>query len=261
MLLFGQTLPFVEEFILAAQRAYLGFRSVGEDQESIVVEQVGNGVLIVGIVVGVCILHIYGVLLQFDEQQRDTVDKTDNIRTATVQITVDLQLLNGEEVVVSGVFEVDDGGVLAFRFASGFLHGDGDTVTNEEIFFLVDLQQRRCGQAVLQGALSLVHLGRGDPRIQAQQSLPKIPGQQDILIAFTAKRAVFAQLLSIVGKSYIPAKLVMEQMTSTFLHKYVFGIVIAHIVASYRLYQDNSQKRSIPLCLLGGTWFLSQYSK
>ena len=80
---------------------------------------------------------------------------------------MDLQLLDGEEMVVAGGFKVDDGGVLGFRFAAGFLHGDGDTVTNKEIFFLVDLQQGGGGQAVLQCTLSLVHLSRGDPRIQA----------------------------------------------------------------------------------------------
>ena len=44
LFLLRQTLPFMEELILAAQRTDLGFRSIGEDQESVVVEQMGNGV-------------------------------------------------------------------------------------------------------------------------------------------------------------------------------------------------------------------------
>lgn len=36
---------------------------------------------------------------------------------------------------------------------------------------------------MLQFALSLIDLCGSDPRIQAQQSLPKIPGQQNFLVA------------------------------------------------------------------------------
>ena len=68
LLLLGQTLPLVEELILAAQSTDFRFRSVGEDEESVVVEQMGNGVLIIGVVIGVGILHVHGVLFQFDKQ-------------------------------------------------------------------------------------------------------------------------------------------------------------------------------------------------
>ena len=232
LFLLRQTLPFMEELILAAQRTDLGFRSIGEDQESVVVEQMGNGVQIVGVVVGIGILHIHGVLLQFDEQQRNPVDKADNIRAAAVQVAVDLQFLDGEEMVVIGIPEVDDRGIFGFCPAAGLLHGDRDTIPNEEIFLLVDLQQGGGGQSVLQCALSLVHLSGCNPRIQAQQSLPKIPGQQNLPVALAAKRAVFAQLLRVVGKSDLPAKLILKQVTSAFLYKYVFGIVVAHGVTS-----------------------------
>jgi len=232
LFLLRQTLPFMEELILAAQRTDLGFRSIGEDQESVVVEQMGNGVEIIGVVVGVGILHVHRVLLQFNKQQRNPVDKADNIRTAAVQVAVDLQLFDGEEMVVIRIPEVDDRGIFGFCPAAGLLHCDGDAVTNQEIFFLVDLQQGGGGQSVLQCALSLVHLSGCNPRIQAQQSLPKIPGQQDLLVALAAKRAVFAQLLRVVGKSDLPAQLILKQVTSAFLYKYVFGIVVAHGVTS-----------------------------
>ena len=68
LFLFRQTLPLVEELIFAAQRADLGFRSVGEDQKSVVVKQMRNGILIVGVIVGVGVLHIHRVLFQLYEQ-------------------------------------------------------------------------------------------------------------------------------------------------------------------------------------------------
>ena len=210
LFLLRQALPFMEELILAAQRTDLGFRSIGEDQESVVVEQMGNGVEIIGVVVGVGILHVHRVLLQFNKQQRNPIDETDNIRAAAVQVTVDLQLFDGEEMVVIGIPEVDDRGIFGFCPAAGLLHGDRDTIPNEEILLLVDLQQGGGGQSVLQCALSLVHLSGCNPRIQAQQSLPKIPGQQNLPVALAAKRAVFAQLLRVVGKGDLPAKLIFE---------------------------------------------------
>jgi len=150
LFLLRQTLPFMEELILAAQRTDLGFRSIGEDQESVVVEQMGNGVEIIGVVVGVGILHVHRVLLQFNKQQRNPIDETDNIRAAAVQVTVDLQLFDGEEMVVIGIPEVDDRGIFGFCPAAGLLHGDRDTIPNEEILLLVDLQQGGGGQSVLQ---------------------------------------------------------------------------------------------------------------
>ena len=65
---------------------------------------------------------------------------------------------------------------------------------------------------MLQFVLGLIDLRGGEPRIQAQQSLPKIPGQQDLFIAFAAKGAVLAQLLRVVGKGDLPAQLGMEQI-------------------------------------------------
>ena len=187
-----EPLPLVEKLVLAAKCAHLGLQSVGEDQEGVVVEQVGDGVQIVGVVVGVGVLHVHPDGFQFHKQQRDAVDKAHNIRPAAVQIPVDFQFPDGEEVVVVWVLEVDNGGVFLLCPAAGLLHGNGDAVPNQEILFLVDLQQGCGGQAVLHEPLGLVQLGGGEPGIQAQQSLPKIPGQQNFLVAFAAQGAGFA---------------------------------------------------------------------
>ena len=153
----------MEELILAAQGPHLGLHAVGENQKGVVIEQMRNGVQIVGVVVGIGILHVHRVLLQFDEQQRNPVDKADNIRTAAVQVAVDLQLFDGEEMVVIRIPEVDDRGIFGFCPAAGLLHCDGDAVTNQEIFFLVDLQQGGGGQTMLQFALGLIDLCGSDP--------------------------------------------------------------------------------------------------
>ena len=97
--------------------------------------------MIVGVIVGIGILHIHRVLFQLYEQQRDAVDKANDIRAAAVQIAVDLQLLDGEEPVVVRILKINDSGALFFRFSAGLFDGDRDTVPDQEILFLVDLQQ------------------------------------------------------------------------------------------------------------------------
>ena len=145
---------------------------------------------------------------------------------------MDLQLFDGEKMVVIGIPEVDDRGIFGFCPAAGLLHGDRDTIPNEEILLLVDLQQGGGGQPIFQSALGLVHLSGCNPRIQAQQSLTKIPGQQDLPVALAAKRAVFAQLLCIVSVGNLPAQLPLQQLPSGFLNEDVFGVVVAHGVTS-----------------------------
>ena len=102
---------------------------------------------------------------------------------------MNFQFLDGQEVVVVRVLEVDDLGPLLLGFAVGALDGDG-----------------------LHLLLGLVHLGGGEPRVQALQRLPKIPGEQDLLIAGPAEGAVPAQLLRVVGIDHLPAQLPLQQM-------------------------------------------------
>ena len=182
----------MKKLVLAAQRAHLGIGAVGENQEGVVIKQTGDGVQIVGVVIGIGVLHVHSSGLQFHEKQRNSVDKTHNIRPAAVEITVDFHLPDSEEVVVRRILEVNDGGIFLLCSASRSFYGDGDAVPDQEILFLVDLQQGGGGQAALHEPLGLFDLSGGEPRIQAQQSLPKIPGQQDFLVALAAQSAGFA---------------------------------------------------------------------
>ena len=235
LVLLRKALPFVEKFIFAPQSTHLGLCPVGEDQKGVVIKQVWNGVQVVGIVVCVSIPHIYGVLFQLHKQQRQAIDKAHNIRPAAVQVSVDFQLLNGKEVVVPRILKVNHHSVLRFRPATGLFHRNGNSVPNQEVFFLIDLQQRGSGQVPLHDFLGFFHLPRGNPRIQPQQSLPKIPGQQNLFIAFAPKAAVFAQLFRIVGKGNLPPQLPLQQLAGGFLDEDIFGIVVAHKITCFLL--------------------------
>lgn len=183
----------MEELIFASQRAF-GLHAITEHQEGVVVEQVGNGVQIVSVVVVVGVLHIHGILFQFHEQKRNAVEKAHNIRSAAVVVTVDFQLLDGQEVVSdwSPMLEIHHR-PLDLRAATGLFDGNGNAIPDIAILLLVDLHEGGGGQAAFHLLLGLVHLHGGDPGIQRFQGLPEITGQEDVLVAFAAKGTVFTR--------------------------------------------------------------------
>ena len=75
-------------------------------------------------------------------------------------------------------------------------------------------------------------MGGGEPRVQALEGPPKIPGQQDFTVACPAEGAVLAQLLRVVGIGHLPAQLLLQQVPGRLLDENVFGVVVAHRIAS-----------------------------
>ena len=195
----------MKEFVLAAERAHLGFYAVGKDEESVVVEQMRNGIQIVGIVVGIGVLHIHRGLFQLHKQQGNAVDKAHDVGAAVVEIAADFQLLDGQKMIAFRVLKVNQCRPLFLCFPTGALYRNGNPVPDEIVFFLVDLHEGGCGKAALQLAHGLLCLACREPRIQPRERLLHIPGQQDFMITPAAKRAAFPQTLCVVGKDDLPA--------------------------------------------------------
>ena len=232
-----EALPLMEELILTAERADLGLHPVREDQKGVVIEEVRDRVQIVRVVVGVGVLHVHRGVFQLHEQKRQAVDKAHDIRPAAVEIAVDLHLFHREEAVLRWVLEIDHQGAALLRAPVGAADGDGDAVAQEEVFvaqeevfLLVDLQERRGGEPLLQRSDGLADLGGRDPGVEFLQRSAEIPFQQDLFVACPSQRAVFPQHFLVVGIDHIPAQLVMQQIPRSLLDKDVFGIVIRHSV-------------------------------
>ena len=60
----------MEEFVLAAQRSDFRLDAVGENQERVVIEQMGDRVEIVRVIIDVGVLHVHGVLFQLNDSRR-----------------------------------------------------------------------------------------------------------------------------------------------------------------------------------------------
>ena len=104
----AQALPLAEELIRTAQRSDFGLQPVGEHHKGVVIEDLGNGVLIVGVVVLICTQHVLVVALELDEQQRHTVDEAHEVAAAAVHGTLYPQLLCRHEAVHPRMLEVED---------------------------------------------------------------------------------------------------------------------------------------------------------
>ena len=113
-------------------------------KKGIIVEQLRNGIEIISVIVYVGVLHVHGGLFQLNEQQRNAIDKAHNVRSAAVQLRVDLHLSYGEEVVVFRVFEVDHRRASDFGASIRPLDRHRDAIPQQKILFLIDLHQG-CG--------------------------------------------------------------------------------------------------------------------
>ena len=202
----------MEKLIFAAERADLGLHAVGENQESVVIEQVRDGIEIIRVVVGVSVLHVHRRVFELDEKQRDAVDKIDDIRPSAVEIAVNFHFFYGEEVILCRVLEVDCCGALRLRAAVRMPDCDRDAVAQQEILFLVDLHEGGGGEPLPERSDGLVDLRGRNPWVELFQRRADIASQQDLFVILPSQRPAFAQYFLVVGIDYLPAQLVAEQI-------------------------------------------------
>ena len=58
-----QSFPFMEKLIFTSQCTDFCLQTVGEHKESIIIKQMRNGILIIGIIIIVGVLYVYGAFL------------------------------------------------------------------------------------------------------------------------------------------------------------------------------------------------------
>ena len=212
-----QSFPFVEELERASERADLRLEPVGEDNEGVVVEDLGDGALVVGEVVLVGAAHVLVVAFELHEHQRDSVHEADDVASPGVERRLHDELLAREEAVRLGVFEVENPGSLLVRRAVGTNALHRNAVAKHLVFLLVRLQQRVGRQRALEGRYDAGDFVLFQPFVQFEQSWHQIALEYDLLVADTAERAVLAQLLLVVAVDDVPAELTAKQLASGLL--------------------------------------------
>ena len=90
--------------IFSGHAAHPAFQAIAQHHKGVVIKQLRNDILVIGkiVVVGVFQLAVGG--LQFDEQERNAVDKPDDVGAAlTLAFALNPELTYGQEVVGAGV--------------------------------------------------------------------------------------------------------------------------------------------------------------
>ena len=173
-ILLFKAFPFVEKFVFTAESTDFGVMAVAQDEKSVVVKKLRDGILIVGEIVGVGILDIYVDGFEFHEEQRNTVDKADNIGAAAVESTVDFEFFDSEKMVVERILKINEFCGAGGDFAIGEFDGYRNTVADEKIFLLVDLHKGGRSKMSFEFLLGFINLNRSHPGIELLQFETKI---------------------------------------------------------------------------------------
>ena len=136
-LLFGQTLPFMEVLPLGGHRADLSLFTVAQHHDSVVVEKVWDRVLVVGEVFLKSRFEILVDIFAFNEQKRQAVDKSHDVRPPAIEIASHPQLAYTEKVVVDRLGEVEHPQPLSYPLALVVAKGNLYTVTDQVVLFAI----------------------------------------------------------------------------------------------------------------------------
>ncbi len=171
-----QPLPRGEDVEGGVRRPHHRLKPVGQDGETIRVEEAGNSVAVVPQVGVVGFLDRLRRRLPLAEEKRDTVDEADGVGPALVEIAGDPGLRGQEEIVGSWIGPVHQphpvGLVGAIRLAQLYRHA----VSQQAVDFSVCCDGQHGGAVLGQLRLGLSERLFGQYRVQSAQRGPETSG-------------------------------------------------------------------------------------
>ena len=232
LVLLRVALPLDEVFPVARDRAVAGCIAVAHHQEGVVVEGVSDAVL--GEVVGKVVVEPGADVpidrLQLDEDQRQAVDETHQVRAPVVvrhAHALDLQLAHGQEAVVRDVAEVDHLRVRVARLAGGIAPLHRHPAADEAVELAVVLDER-AGEIDARQLLDGLLPGRlRDVRVQPRERGAQVANQHDVPLRRATERAVRPEGLRLVGVDALPAEHLFEMLGEGLLDQPVFAVDVA----------------------------------
>ena len=186
------------------------------------------GVKVVAIVVGISILYVLVMILQFDEYKRNTIHEAHHICPTLVDRSLYPKFSNGNKLVVIDIGKIHDAGTYLFCLAIRFQASDRHTITQITILLLVDLHQRLRAHVAGHALDGFRQLLVGHPRVETFQSHTEMAHQHHLALSLTSKCSLFAKHLVIEGIHRYPTKFLFLQLGCRFLYEKVFAIVFCH---------------------------------
>ncbi len=122
--------------------------AIGNDDQSVPVKKMQNGVQIIGIVFLVRAIDVHLEALELDEYKVQAVDEADYIRAAQPQLAGHPQLAHCEITIVFGFIEIDQAQAFLDQPAGSVAAFHGNAIAQQLVLLLV-LRDQRFGDIVL----------------------------------------------------------------------------------------------------------------
>ena len=198
-LLFVQALPFVEVLPAAGDGADLGLLAVAEHDYGVVVEEVGDGVQVVGEVLLEGDLEVLVDVLALHEKQRQAVDEADDVRAPAVEVASHPELPHAEEVVFVRLVKVEEAQPLAHQLILFIPEGDLHAVSDQGVLLPVGGGQGLGGDGGGDLAQGVIVGGIGQAGVKFHQLLAQDACQDHLPVRGPAQQAVRPEVLIVVG--------------------------------------------------------------
>lgn len=217
--------PAVEVFEAGGEGAVLRVVAIADDHEGVPVEQVGDGVAVVGVVLFVGAVDVDFEAFEFDEHQGQAVDEADQIGPAQMQGAAHPQFTHGEEAVAFGSVEVDQAQAFIDEFAGVVAEFDGHAIAQQLVFFGVVLDEGLGGVGLEDGAEGLGVGGVGEAGVEASQGGDDVAGEDDLGIGGASEQALGDERAFVLGHDAVPAE-VGQKFSGGGLDERVFGVFV-----------------------------------
>jgi len=225
-LLLGQALPFVEVLPAAGDGSDLGLLPVAEHDYGVVVEEVGDGVQVVGEIALEGGLEALVDVLALYEKKRQAVDKSDDVRALVVEVALHPKLSHAEEVVVFRMVEVEEAQPLLLQLALPVLECHPHPLPHLVVLLPVGSGQGLGGGGGCDLANRLLVGGGGQVGVEFLQLGSQGADQDGLPVRGSAQQAVRAEVLLVESISGLPAQ-TMQVVGGGLLDQGAFG-VLAH---------------------------------
>ena len=223
--LLGQALPLVEMFPLAGDGAYLGLLAVAKHHDSVVVEEVRDGVPVVRVVLLEGGLQVLVDVLALHEEQRQAVHEADDVCPPAVEVAAHPQLAYAEEVVVFRILEIEYAQPCPHPSPLVVAERDLHAIAYQRVLLTVGRDDGLGGGRGVDLAHCVVVGGIGQVRVQCRQLLAQRACQYHVTVRGPAQEAVRSEVFVVVGVYGFPAELILQVLGCGLLYEGVLGVV------------------------------------
>ena len=118
----------MEKLKLTAKSSHPRFQAIGKYQKSIVVEKMGNSILIISVIILISILGIDRAIFKLHEEKRNSIYKPDNIRSSTIKFTIYLQFFDCQKIIIFRILKINNRSLLYFCLSIWFFYCNWNSI-------------------------------------------------------------------------------------------------------------------------------------